>query len=209
MLSTWQDNGVIQIFFSRHLKSSSVWECFFFFLQRCQLKMSTMFYVHFIQHPPKSEYFFKTASANFPLWTFSDTCKCNFSCNVIFFLRFLHFHPARSFFLLSKSQTVPPQNTFICGCDNAQVSCKSLANKISDKQHSEKKVTSPAVEHKCKICVISGGCGCCHWKPFGPTWLFPPAGSHIIIIYRKAAAELCDTTDRTQSCNDQRPPSTS
>lgn len=218
MFLTWRDNAVVQIFFSRHPKSSSG----FFFPQCCQLKMFTMFQAPLNQRPPKSNFFFfKPVSAHLsvPLRTISVTRKCNFSRNLIFFFpsNFFDFILAEKkllficLFIEAKRQKVPPQNTFICSCDDAKVLHKSLTNKVGDRQtfRENRPLQFPCNFESILFFFLSAGCGCCRLKPCGPTWLFPPAASHIIIIYRKAAAELCDTTDRTQSSNDRRPPSTS
>lgn len=135
MFSTWRDNGVVQMFFSRHLKSSSVWECFF--PSAVSWKCPPCFKLVSTQRPPKSEFSFKLY---LPTWAY--LCKPfqkHANGTSLAISPFLHVHPERSFFFrCAKCQTVPPQNTFICSCGDARFSYKNVSNKVSEKQLSKK-----------------------------------------------------------------------
>lgn len=173
--------------------------------------MSAMFHAPFNQHPAKSDFFFCQTVCK-PEFSFANHFR-NMQMQLL--LQF-HLFPAisllssrKELFLKRNVKLYLPKIPSFAAVTMQRFRTKvyrirSVTNGIPRKQSAW-----ILVQHKCGIFILSAGCGCCHLKPFGPTRLFPPAASHIIIIHRQAAAELCDTTDRTRSFNDHRPPSTS
>lgn len=193
---------------SAHTKKFAlVWECFIFsFPQHCQLKRSAMFYACLNQHPQSVQNlnllskhvctlehflyqpFLKLTNATFVAIS-SSPCD---------FFTIWRFYPGREAFLLSNtSNRTSPKYSFaalkMLRGDAKLSQIRSVTNRdwLYFSAHSSCCVTQTlSFYYFWWVRMLS----------FEAIWshmTVPPAVSHPIIVCRKAAAELCDTTDTT------------